>query len=275
MRRLTGRLMKAVQDALALLLPFRCAACGRLAAAASMDAAMAAADRNGADTARTPLMRLLCPACRDTVLPVTTPLCSHCGRPFPETTGDDHPCGDCLGGDFGLEKMRAAAVYQGALVSLVRQLKYHQAVHLADAMRPWLLAVYQRHWPGSTVDLVVPVPLHRRRLRQRGYNQSWLLARAVFGKSGAAPAPRLRDDVLVRVRDTPSQTGLTRDQRRRNMLGAFTVPMRPAVTDRHVLVVDDVVTTGETMAACAGVLLSAGARRVDALSMARTPRRHE
>ena len=266
MKRLTRLLQKAVHGALALLLPFRCAACDCLTAAAPPAADTAAA---------TPLMRLLCPACRETILPVTSPMCSVCGRPFAQGVGDDHHCGDCAAKAPGFDRMRAAAVYQGAMVPLVRQLKYHEAAHLAGAMRPWLHAVYERHWPRGSVDLVVPVPLHRRRLRQRGYNQSWLLARQVFGKRISAHAPMLRDDVLVRVRDTPSQTGLSRDRRRRNVRGAFSVSDRQAVAGKQILVVDDVVTTGETMAACVGVLRSAGARRVDALSMARALRRHQ
>ncbi|MFH1980528.1 MAG: phosphoribosyltransferase family protein [Pseudomonadota bacterium] len=271
MRRLRLRLRRIVHHALALLLPFRCAACGCLEAPGPP--APSAEDPNALAAAQQPLMRLLCRDCRDTILPVTAPQCSVCGIPFVQGAGIDHRCGDCTGSTVPLERMRAAAVYQGAMVLMVRQFKYHHAVHLGAAMRPWLSAVYHRHWRPGAVGLVVPVPLHRLRLRQRGYNQAWLLARQVFGPASMTHAPLLRHDVLVRLRDTPSQTGLDRDRRRRNMKGAFSVADAKVVAGKHVLVVDDVVTTGETMAACAGVLLAAGARRVDALSMARTLRR--
>ena len=175
-----------------------------------------------------------------------------------------------------LGKMRAAAMYQGAMVRLVRQLKYRRAVHLAIAMGPWLKATYRRHWPstGDAVDIVVPVPLHKRRLRQRGYNQSWLLARQVFGEGASTQAPRLMD-ILVRCRDTPSQTGLDREMRRRNLKGAFDIVDGAPVTGKTVLLVDDVITTGETLGACTDALLAAGAIQVDALCMARTPRRNQ
>jgi len=271
MRRLTRLLQRTAHHLLPLLLPFRCAACGRLGAAAT--AAFPAEDPHGIGPAREPLMRLLCPACRDTIVPVVPPLCSTCGIPFAPAAGDDHRCGECVSSPMPLARMRAAAAYQGAMVRLVRQFKYHQRVHLAAAMRPWLAAMYHHHWRPGKVELVVPVPLHRRRLRQRGYNQAWLLARQVFGDKSAPQAPVLRRDVLVRHRDTPAQTGLAGDQRRQNLHGAFSVSDRRDVSEKHVLVVDDVVTTGETIRACADALLAAGARRVDALSMARTFRR--
>ena len=264
-------LRRTVRDAVALLLPFRCAACGRLPAPAPMESADHGGDVN--DSAPGPLLRLLCPDCRPTVLPVSPPLCPVCGRPFNAAAGGDHRCGECLRDPIGLGKMRAAAVYAGAMVPLMRRFKYQRAVHLAAAMGQWLSAVYDHYWKHESVALVVPVPLHRRRLRHRGYNQAWLLARQVFRDQSTDAVSLLRHDVLTRVRDTPSQAGLDSVRRRRNLAGAFHVADPRAIVDRHVLVVDDVVTTGETMAACGGVLLAAGARRVDALIAARTLRR--
>lgn len=236
------------------LLPFRCAACGAMAPAGRV-----------AD----PLLALLCPACRDSVRPVTTPVCRTCGRPFDGRGDDTHRCGRCLRRPPAPGRIRAAAVYDGALVPLIHQLKYRRAVHLAGAMGAWLEAALRRHWPPGDIDVVVPVPLHRRKLRRRGYNQAWLVARqALRGRPGD-----LRRDILNRVRDTPPQAGLDENRRRRNLDGAFAVAAPDAVAGRHVLVVDDVMTTGHTLSACADALSAAGARRVDALVMATTLRR--
>ncbi len=273
MPRLSRLLQRVTHDALALLLPFRCAACGRLPAPASMKAAPGEVDPGADVPGPEPLLRLLCPDCRSTVVPVSPPLCHHCGRPFSAAAGGDHRCGECARDPMAFGKMRAAAVYAGAVVPVMRRFKYHRAVHLAAAMGQWMSAVYKHDWMHESVALVVPVPLHRRRIRHRGYNQAWLLARKTFRRRSADAVPLLRYDVLTRVRDTPPQAGLDSDRRRRNLAGAFHVTDPRAVTDKHVLVVDDVVTTGETVAACGGALLAAGACQVDVLVAARTLRR--
>ena len=273
MPRLRRVLRRFIHDALALLLPFRCAACGRLPAPGSMNATPGEGEP-AADTASPePLMRLLCPDCRSTVVPVSPPLCHDCGRPFSTSAGGNHRCGECVRDPLGFGKMRSAGVYAGAMVPLMRRFKYYRAVHLAAAMGQWMSAVYERDWQHESVALVVPVPLHRRRIRHRGYNQAWLLARKAFHRRSTDAVPLLRHDVLTRVRDTPPQAGLDSVRRRQNLAGAFHVAEPRAVAGKHVLVVDDVVTTGETMAACGGALLAAGAHRIDALVAARTLRR--
>jgi predicted amidophosphoribosyltransferase len=114
---------------------------------------------------------------------------------------------------------------------------------------------------------MAPVPLHRSRLRERRYNQAALLAQAI-----AAHVPRpVALQALARRFGTPPQTGLDAGARRANLAGAFVVPHPPAIADRHVLLIDDVITTGATADACARALLSAGARRVDVYAVGRTP----
>jgi ComF family protein len=159
----------------------------------------------------------------------------------------------------------AATLYQpgGATGRLVRAFKYDGARSLAAPLGGLLAARYA--WDADV--LVLPVPLHRRRLLDRGYNQAVLLARVL------ARRRRLEWtlDTLVRLRDTPTQTRLPARERRRNLAAAFVVRRPHLVRRRDVVVVDDVVTTGATADACAGTLLAVGARRVRVYAFAHTP----
>jgi ComF family protein len=149
--------------------------------------------------------------------------------------------------------------------ALAIALKHRDQTYLAPALAPWLARA------GSELlaeaDLLVPVPLHWTRLVRRRYNQSALLASALARASGVA----YRADILTRKRMTPSQAGLTRAQRIDNVAGAFAVParLRPALAGKHVLLIDDVMTTGATAEACARNLLRGGAGQVDFLTLAR------
>ena len=131
-----------------------------------------------------------------------------------------------------------------------------------------LIGEAARRAPGPPPGLVVPVPLHLQRLRERGFNPAGLLSRRVARVTGSRAAPR----ALRRIRDTPSQTGLDRAARRRNVAGAFVCSTQPP---RTVWLVDDVVTTGATLSECARVLRLHGARRIVGVCTARTPHSHE
>jgi ComF family protein len=130
------------------------------------------------------------------------------------------------------------------------------------------IAMLEPELPESVV--VVPVPLHRRKLRQREFNQAELIARAAMKIRQPQDRLRLHRGVLVRKRETASQIGLTRHQRRENLRGAFAVAQPEAVKGCEVLVVDDVFTTGATVSECARVLLRAGATKVWVATVART-----
>jgi ComF family protein len=184
--------------------------------------------------------------------------CDRCGRPIEvRNLPPGWRCGDCLKAPPAFARARALGPYEGALAEAIRLMKYRERPGLARALvgRIDLDAAPPDLWE---VDLVVPVPLHRRRLHWRGYNQSARLARALGARLGR-PAP---EGVLARTRFTPPQVGLTRPQRADNVKGAFAVARRDVAKGVRVLLVDDVFTTGATIGACARALRRAGAERV-------------
>lgn len=175
-------------------------------------------------------------------------------------------CGECLRHPPPLDACLAAVSYGFPWAQLLAQFKFH-----ADPGWAATLAGLMREAPGAAAalaeaDLVLPVPLSRERLRQRGYNQALLLARQLG-------ATRVHADLLLRTRDAEAQSHLTRAERLRNLRGAFMLdPLQaPQVAGRRVLLVDDVMTTGATLHAAAAPLREAGAAHVAALVLARTP----
>ena len=205
---------------------------------------------------------VLCEACAALVEPVASPRCPVCALPF-DGAGIDHVCGRCVRSPPAFASATAAFRYEGPIADGLRALKY--------GPRPERIAGLAALWREVAVvpeaDLAVPVPLHPRRLRQRGFNQSVLLARPLLRAS------RLRLDTssLRRVVDGPPQASLQGAERTRAMARAFVVPERQkaSIAERTILLVDDVMTTGATAGACARALLGAGAAEIHVAVLAR------
>jgi ComF family protein len=210
----------------------------------------------------------LCAACWGAITFLSSPCCETCGVPFPHPLPDGSRCAGCLQRRPHFDRARSAFVYDDASRLLVVGFKNADRIDATRAYAAWLVRA-----GGSDlrrVDLIVPVPLHRYRLWRRRYNQSALLAQAVARQVGIPYRP----DVLVRRRATPSQGGLSRAARARNVRAAFWVP-RPARTEisgQAVALIDDVFTTGATVEECARTLRAAGARSVFVLTLARVIR---
>lgn len=237
--------------------------------------------RSSARAAFDVLLSPRCPACGDPVtMPDTVcrpcwsrltfigaPCCAVCGSPF-DSPAAAPVCAGCLADPPVWARARASLRYDDASRPLIVGFKHADRPHLAVLFAAWMSAA-----GGDLLDdapLLVPVPLHRWRLLARRYNQAAELANAL-ARRAALP---VSTDALVRVRRTPSQGRLTASQRSRNVRGAFAVPQRsaPAIRDRRVLLIDDVLTTGATAGACARALMRAGAASVDLLTVARVVR---
>jgi ComF family protein len=181
------------------------------------------------------------------------PFCTKCGAPF---TAIEGLCGRCRKGEYAFDFARSALLFTRPLREIIHHLKYSDRPSLANPLGDMLKDCLQRE--SFTGDLIVPVPLHRSRQRRRGYNQAELIARRL----GRPVAKGL----IRRRKDTPSQTGLSRAERRQNLAAAFEVRAEVKAT---VIVVDDVYTTGATMNEIAKTLKRAGAERVEVLTVAR------
>ena len=209
---------------------------------------------------------LFCPACAQLVQPIGVQICAQCGRPQPTAIPQ---CAQCrLLPTPTLTQVRIAARYETPLREAIHALKYQDRRELAMPLARYLVAtalVAPWRTPAGAVDGVIPVPLHERRLAERGYNQSELLAQA-FCLRLQLP---LRTTWLRRQRSTQSQVGLTAVERQHNMDNAFMATT--AVLGQRILLIDDVYTTGATMRACATALRQAGATVVYGLALAAPP----
>jgi len=213
----------------------------------------------------------LCTVCRAATPAPPPPLCYQCGVPLAGccALGVADRCRLCHRHAPAFTLARGAALYDATppaspLATAVHALKYGGDRALAAALADLITA--RLAIPRDA--LIVPVPLHRQRLRERRFNQAALIAQAVGGTAGRPVAGR----GLRRATPGPTQTTLGAAARRQNLLGAFVVPDAAVVRGRRVLLIDDVITTGATVDACARALLGAGALRVDAYAAGRTPR---
>ena len=219
----------------------------------------------------------MCPQCLDGIHPIRGKVCSICGERVLSVyaQADDDGlirCPVCRRVERPFERALAYGSYDGALRDLIHLFKYNGVRPAANVLGRMLADTWSELAPvfGQSKVLVVVVPLFKGKRRQRGFNQSELVARAAWKISPFRDRLQLAPDTLVRTRDTHSQIGLTSHQRRENLRGAFAVKRAQEVTGREVLLVDDVYTTGTTATECARVLRRAGATRVWIATVART-----
>jgi ComF family protein len=211
--------------------------------------------------------RLICGRCRSRLTPPPAPLCPRCGFPRLRTGRGAAPtCQECADWPLSLRAARSAHLLRPPADSLIHELKYRGWHRLAEDMGRTMAAVQLPDDVAGEAGLVVPVPTSPLRLRERGYNQAELLARAVAARSGRTLMTALR-----RGSSVSSQTTLQPAARLANVAGAFS-PVEghmPDIAGEHLLLVDDVLTTGATVATCSEALVTAGARCVSVLTFAR------
>jgi ComF family protein len=241
---------EALRHVANFLYPPRCAVCG---------------DRFGLETERR-----VCELCLARVERILEPICSICGAPMQSAAAAENRCALCLDRRPHFACARAVARYRPSaegdrhsLPSLIRRHKYGLDQSLQKALAEFLGD--NLPYSGADCDVVIPVPLHHRRLRWRGFNQAALLAMTI---SRRLEKP-IELESLMRSRMTTPQTSQDHDARRRNVRRAFAVTRPARIRGQRVLLVDDVMTTGATVDECARVLMAAGAARVDVLTLAR------
>ncbi len=203
----------------------------------------------------------LCAACRGAFRLVRSPVCQKCGKPLRGPSDLIFTCIPCRHRRLRFAVARAAGIYDGTLREAIHALKFKGRRALAAPLGA-LMAERVAGVRLPAANLVIPVPLHHRRLRERGYNQSELLAAEIASRFGLL----VRSDVLVRRQATEAQSGLTLDDRRANVRGAFFAAC--SIEGQTVLLVDDVLSTGFTASECARALRQAGAAQVVVLTAA-------
>ncbi|MDZ7378375.1 MAG: ComF family protein [candidate division KSB1 bacterium] len=211
----------------------------------------------------------VCQSCWRAVAYIMPPLCAQCGQPLaapPEGIASTaHRCGACLLAPPAYDRARAVGLYQGVLRDMIHAMKYQRIYGLVRPLGDLLCQHFLRYWGESPPAALVPVPLHRSKLRLREFDQALALASQI---SQGMQIP-LWTDVLIRHRPTRSQVGLSAAERRRNIRGAFRVHKPHCCAGQALLLIDDVYTTGATVQECARLLRQAGAARVDVYTVAR------
>ena len=219
----------------------------------------------------------VCEDCLAALRPIAGGVCAICGErlvsPYVFSSEEGEPrCGLCRRAEPPFVKAAAYGSYEGGLRELIHLLKYGSVRPAANVLGRMLAEAVSHLEPvlGEEPLVVIPVPLHAKKLRQRDFNQAELIARAALKLMNFRERFHLAPDVLQRRRETRSQIGLSRHQRRENMRGAFAVTQADEIKDKAVLLVDDVFTTGTTVSECARVLRRAGASKVFVATVART-----
>jgi ComF family protein len=207
----------------------------------------------------------LCPECEAKITRIVPPFCAKCSEPFAGAISGAFTCANCAHRTLHFDAAVAAYRSRGIVRRVILDFKYGRQIHLRHPVTHWLLAALDDdRLRDRRFNIIIPVPLHPARERQRGFNQAGLLAELLSAHMSIQVTP-----ALERIRYTTTQTAFDRAERMENLYGAFRLRKNADVRDLHVLLIDDVLTTGSTLSECARVLKKAGARSVHAATAAR------
>ncbi|MBN2688741.1 MAG: ComF family protein [Deltaproteobacteria bacterium] len=211
------------------------------------------------------ISRPFCMNCLSGFHLIASPHCTRCGIPFSDLQGEDHLCGKCLSSEQFFSMARALGRYEDTLMTAIHTFKYGRNIPVGTALGRMMACGTYGGLSLEDFSLILPVPLHPKRLRERGFNQSGILAREIARKQSLS----VDYESLERTIDTEPQTALRKTERSRNIRGAFNVRNRHTIKGKKILLIDDVFTTGSTVRECARVLLANGAEDVAVLTLAR------
>jgi ComF family protein len=206
----------------------------------------------------------ICPDCLSKIRWIEPPLCTLCGVPFLSREIENHPCGACLTRGKYFTMARAVGYYEGPLREAIHRWKYEEKNYLTLFFGEKLAEGFCRYWDPQSFDLIIPVPLHSKRLRERGFNQALLLVKELSRRTRIPYSKRLLQKRIL----TPPQVNLSGGEREKGVRGSFHIQRDEEIEGKSILLVDDVYTTGATVNECSKVLLKAGAERVDVLTIA-------
>jgi ComF family protein len=209
--------------------------------------------------------QVFCPECRRQITFITGSCCPVCGIIFPDSPAGNHLCGSCLENKPWFTYARAAVAYDGVILDAIHQFKYGRNITAGAALACLLADFHFADIDWGIFDVIIPVPLHIKRLRERSFNQSLILACALGKKHGID----VDFSLLKRRKLTLTQTGLNKKEREKNISSAFVVSSPEMIYGRNLILVDDVYTTGATINECAKTLVKAGASQVAVLTLAR------
>ena len=238
-------LNEAIRDITDFIFPPRCLGCAEILQQLSSQA--------------------FCPACKEKIRFITGSLCPICGMAFFDSPAGYHLCGNCLESKPYFSLARAVASYETLILDAIHQFKYGRNISTGAALASFMAEFSFPDFDFTDYSLIIPVPLHIRRLRDRSFNQALILAKAIEKKYQIP----VNFSLLKRRKFTLTQTGLDKKEREKNIKGAFTVTDNAKIEGKNIILVDDVYTTGATINQCAKTLIKAGASKVAVLTLAR------
>ncbi len=209
--------------------------------------------------------KVFCPTCREQIKYLTQSLCPVCGMAFLNSPAESHLCGNCLENRPFFSCARAVASYETIILDAIHKFKYGHDLSIGSALASFLTDFSFPDFKFQTFHLLIPVPMHIKKLRERGFNQSLILANTL----GKKQQINVNFSLLKRRKSTLTQTGLNKKEREQNIKGAFEVSDNKNIAGKNIILIDDVYTTGATLNECAKTLMKAGAKKVAALTLAR------
>ncbi|MFN3534691.1 MAG: ComF family protein [Desulfatiglandales bacterium] len=209
----------------------------------------------------------VCPGCKDQMSVLRPPFCLLCSTPFRSSSSESHLCGYCIRKRPHFDLLLSPFVYERGIEKIIAQFKYGSSGREGKSLGNVMGRFLRERYPLKGDEILIPVPLHPKREKERGFNQTLLLSYGIREVVGI----QILKDVLRRNVYTKSQTGLNMKERKANVKGVFGLSEREKIEGKSVLLVDDVATTGSTLSECAKLLKRGGAKKVVCLVLGRAP----